>query len=177
MMNKAVNNLSLSDSHTEIKLENFKVLPRFVGTWEGQWTRLDADGHEIERFTSILNQKIVNNQWVQTNQNQYSSGKIENIRFFGRIVSSNTVIFESPDVPYCNFLMLVEEVGENLIIINVSDKVTGVTLAIETINLISNNQRIRTLQKFHAQDGKLSGFIIVVEHKIDLCKPHSCASF
>ncbi len=166
-MNKEITNLPISDANTEIKLENFKVLPKFVGTWEGHWTRLDQDANEIERFTSILNQKIVNNQWVQTNQNQYSNGRVENLSFFGRIVSSNTVLFESPDVPYCNFLMLVEELGENLIIISVSDKVTSVTLAIETINLISNNQRIRTLQKFHAQNGKLSGFIIVIEHKID----------
>ncbi|WP_414565751.1 MULTISPECIES: DUF3598 family protein [unclassified Anabaena] len=166
-MNRQIMNLPLSDTNKEIKLENFKVLPKFVGAWEGHWTRLDKDANEIERFTSVLNQKIINNQWVQTNQNKYSSGRIENLSFFGRIVNSNTVILESPNVPYCNFLMLVEEVGENLIIINVSDKVTDVTLAIETINLISNNQRIRTLQKFHVQDGKLSGFIIVVEHKID----------
>ncbi|WP_414544475.1 hypothetical protein [Nostoc sp. CCY0012] len=166
-MNKAVTNLPLSDIHTEIKLENFKVLPRFVGTWKGHWTRLDQDAHEIERFTSVLNQKIVNNQWIQTNENKYSNGTIENLNFFGKIVSNSTVLFESPDPPYCNFLMLVEEIGENLIIINVSDKITNITLAIETINLITNNQRIRTLQKFHAQDGKLSGFITVVEHKID----------
>lgn len=166
-MNKAIANLPITEMNTEIKLENFKVLPKFVGTWEGQWTRLDKDANEIERFTSVLNQKIVNNEWVQTNQNKYSDGRIENISFFGRIVSNGIVIFESPDPPYCNFLMLVEEVGENLIIINVSDKATGVTLAIETIYLITSNQRIRTLQKFHAQDGKLSGFIIVVEREAE----------
>lgn len=166
-MNKAISNLPISDTNTEIKLENFKVLPKFVGTWEGQWTRLDQDANEIERFTSILNQKIVNNQWVQTNQNKYPNGRIENLRFFGKTLSNSTVLFESPDAPYCNFLMLVEEFGENLVIIRVSDKVTGVTLAIETINIINNNQRIRTLQKFQAQDGKLSGFIMVIEHKID----------
>jgi hypothetical protein len=166
-MNQAVTNLPFSDKNTEIKLENFKVLPRFVGTWEGHWTRLDQDANEIERFTSLLNQKIVNNQWVQTNQNKYSNGRIENLRFFGRVVNNSTVLFESPDPPYCDFLMLVKEVGDNLVIINVSHKTTGVTLAIETINLISNNQRIRTLQKFYTQNSKLSGFIIVVEHKID----------
>jgi hypothetical protein len=166
-MNKTISNLPISDMNTEIQLENFKVLPKFVGTWQGQWTRLDKDANEIERFTSILNQKIVNNQWVQTNQNKYPNGRIENLKFFGKILSHSTVLFESPDAPYCNFVMLVEEFGDNLIILRVSDKVTGVTLAIETINLVTNNQRIRTLQKFQAQDGKLSGFIIVIEHKID----------
>ncbi len=166
-MSKAITNSPISDTNTEIKLEHFKVLPKFVGTWEGHWTRLDKDANEIERFTSILNQNIVNNQWVQTNQNKYPNGRIENLRFFGTVVSNSTLILESPDTPYCDFLMLVEEVGANLIIINVSEKVTGVTLAIETINLITSNQRIRTLQKFHAQNGELSGFIIVNERKIN----------
>lgn len=165
-MNISATNLPISDNTTQIQLESFKVLPKFVGTWEGKWTRLDQDANEIERFTSILNQKIVNNQWVQTNQNKYPNGKIVNLSFFGRIVGDGTVIFESPDHPYHNFLMLVEEHGDNLIIISVSDKATGSPLATETINLISENQRIRTLQQFQPPDGKLRGFMVVVEHKV-----------
>lgn len=165
-MNKVVTNLPSSDNSTQIQLESFKVLPKFVGTWEGNWIRLDREGNEIQRFTSILKQKIVNNQWVQTNQNKYPNGQIVNINFFGRIVGDGTVIFESPDHPYCNFLMLVEEHGDNLIIISVSDKATGSPLATETINLISEKQRIRTLQQFQPPDGKLLGFMVVIEHKV-----------
>ena len=165
-MNKTDTNLSIFDKSNQIQLENFKVLPKFIGTWSGNWIILDRDAKEIDRFTSIINQKIVNNQWVQTNQNTYPNGKIENISFFGKIVGNSTVVFESPDYPYCNFLMLVEEHGNNLIIITVSDKPTGSPLATETINLISENQRIRTLQKFQPPDGKLCGFMVVVEHKV-----------
>lgn len=158
--------MSILDKSTQIQLENFKVLPKFVGTWSGSWIILDRDPKEIDRFTSILTQKIVNNQWLQTNQNKYPNGKIEDIRFFGKIVGNGTVVFESPDYPYCNFLMLVEEHGDNLIIITVSDKPTGSPLATETINLISESQQLRTLQKFQPPDGKLRGFMVVVEHKI-----------
>ncbi|MDZ7993981.1 MAG: hypothetical protein RM022_032735 [Nostoc sp. EfeVER01] len=165
-MNKSMTNLPGFDPNLQIKLEDFKVLPRFVGTWEGNWIRLDKDGNEIERFTSILNQNIVNNQWVQTNQNKYLDGKIVNISFFGKAVGVGKVLFESPDYPYCNFQMIVEEYSDNIIMIRVSDKITGFPLALETINLISDTERIRTLQKFKLPDGKLSGFIIVVENKI-----------
>lgn len=153
-------------TNSQIQLEKFKILPKFVGIWEGEWTRLDPYGNEIERFTSVLNQKIVENQWVQTNQNKYPDGKIVNISFFGKAVGDGKVIFESPDYPYCNFHMLVEEYSENVIIISVSEKTAGFPLAIETINLINNHQRIRTLQQFQLPDGKFSGFMIVVEHKI-----------
>lgn len=166
-MNKVDTNLPIYDKSNQIQLQSFKVLPRFVGTWEGNWVILNQDGKEIDRFTSILNQKIVNNQWVQTNQHKYSNGKIEKIRFFGGIVGDGTVLFESPDYPYCNFVMLVEEHGNNLIIISVSDKTTGCPLVTETINLTSENQRIRTLQKFQPPNGKLYGFIIVVEQKVE----------
>lgn len=151
--------------NSEIKLEKFKVLPRFVGIWEGEWTRLDQHGNQLELFTSVLYQKIVNNEWVQTNHNKYPDGKIVNINFFGKAVGEGKVLFESPDYPYCNFQMLVEEYGDNIIIINVSDKIAGFPLAIETINLISDNQRIRTLQQFQPPDGKFCGFMVVVEHK------------
>jgi hypothetical protein len=76
------------------------------------------------------------------------------------------VLFESPDYPYCNFQMMVEEYGDNIIIIRVSDKIAGFPLALETINLISDTQRIRTLQNFKLPDGKLSAFIIVIENKV-----------
>ncbi|MEA5622676.1 DUF3598 family protein [Nostoc sp. UHCC 0251] len=165
-MNKSMTSLPDFNPNLQIQLENFKVLPRFVGTWEGNWIRLDEDGNEIERFTSLLNQNIVNNQWVQTNQNKYPDGKIVNISFFGKAVGAGKVLFESPNYPYCNFQMMVEESADNIIIIKVSDKIGGFALALETINLISDTQRIRTLQKFKPPDGKLSGFIIVVENKV-----------
>jgi hypothetical protein len=160
-------NLVKYDTNNQIQLENFQILPKFVGTWEGKWTRLDQNGNEIERFTSVLHQNIVNNQWVQTNQNKYPNGQIVNISFFGKVVGDGQVIFESPDYPYCNFHMLVEEYSDNVIIINVSDKIAGFPLAVETINLINHNQRIRTLQQFQPPDGKFCGFMIVVEHKIN----------
>jgi hypothetical protein len=165
-MSKSMTNLPEFDPNIQIQLKNFKVLPRFVGTWEGNWIRLDEDGNEIERFTSILNQNIVNNQWVQTNQNKYPDGKIVNISFFGKALREGKVLFESPDYPYSNFQMMVEEYGDNIIIIRVSDKIAGFPLALETINLISDTQRIRTLQNFKLPDGKLSGFIIVIENKV-----------
>jgi len=102
-MNKTDTYMSILDKSTQIQLENFKVLPKFVGTWSGNWIILDRDAKEIDRFTSNLTQKIVNNQWLQTNQNKYPNGKIEELRFFGKIVGNGTLVFESPDYPYCNW--------------------------------------------------------------------------
>ncbi len=164
-MNKASSNLSATA--IQKPLESFKVLPHFVGVWEGYWIYMDPDAKELERFTSVLNQQIVDNQWVQTNEFTFPDGRTEIINFFGRAVDDDTVLLESPDHPYCNFKMLVEEHAPHIIIIRVWDKTTGAPLATETINLASPNQRIRTIQKFLPPDGKLSGFMVIVEHKVN----------
>ena len=63
--------------------------------------------------------------------------------------------------------MIVDEHGEHLIIISVSEKKTDSPLAIETINLVNPKQRIRTLQQFKSPNGQLRGFTLVNEQKID----------
>jgi hypothetical protein len=165
-MNKVDTPLSISNAAHQKPLESFKVFPRCVGVWEGYWIRTDADAKEVERFTAVLTQKILENQWVQTNENKFADGRTETLNFFGRVVSDYTVLLESPERPYCNFKMFAEEHGDDLIIIRVWDKATGTPLATETINLMSENQRIRTIQQFLPSDGKLKGFMIIVERKV-----------
>ena len=149
------------------KLEEFKVLPKLVGIWKGHWIALDAQGKEIYQFTSLLTQKIVNNQWVQTNENKYSDGRKETLHFLGKVLGNNSLLLESSDAPYSDFKMIVDEHREHLIIISVSEKKTDSLLATETINLVSPKQRIRTLQQFKSPNGQLRGFTLVNEQKID----------
>ncbi len=148
------------------QLDDFKVLPKLVGVWHGHWLALDPNGQEKYRFTSNLSQKIIDNQWVQTNEHYYSDGRQETIHFFGEVTTENQLLLSSPDSPYSDFIMLVSELGESLIIIQVSHKVTGIPLTTETINLVSPTERIRTLQQFHTHNGKIRGFMIVFEKKI-----------
>ena len=149
------------------QLNDFKVLPKLVGIWQGNWQALDPQGKEKYKFTSVLRQEIVDNQWVQTNEHTYDDGRFEKIRFFGKGIGENQLLLSSPDAPYSDFIMLVSELGENLIIIQVSHKTTKIPLTTETINLISPTERIRTLQQFKTSDGEIRGFTIVFEKKID----------
>lgn len=150
-----------------IQIKNFRVFPKCMGDWQGKWIALDPNGRELYRFTSLLKQRIIDNRWIQTNENNYSDGRQEILHFEGTAVKQGTLLLESPDSPYSNFVMLAEEQGENLIIINVSEKITGLLLATETINLVSKTQRIRTLQQFKSPEGNLRGFTLVIEKKLD----------
>lgn len=148
------------------RLDEFKVLPKLVGIWQGHWIALDAQGQELYQFTSLLTQKIIDNKWVQTNENSYTDGRKETLHFLGKVLGSNSLLLESPDAPYSDFKMIVDEHDKHLIIISVSEKKTDSPLATETINLVSPNQRIRTLQQFKSPNGQLRGFTLVNEQKI-----------
>lgn len=148
------------------QLNQFKVLPKLVGIWRGNWQALDPQGQEKYKFTSLISQKIVDNQWVQTNEHSYSDGRREIIHFFGKVMGNNQLLLSSPDPPYSEFRMLVYELDLNLIIIQVYHQTSGLALTTETINLVSPTTRIRTLQQFHTSDGKIRGFSLVFENKI-----------
>ena len=164
-MNQQNIDLSISKADTHKQLENFKVFPKHVGVWEGTWISLDADGKETQRFKGLLKKEIVDNQWVQTNTYHYADGKSITHNFVGVVAGEGTIKIESSEPPFCNYTMLAEEHDENLIIFKVREKATGVVIGVETINLIDENNCVRTTQGFTAE-GKFRGGLMIVERKV-----------
>lgn len=148
------------------ELKDFKVFPKHVGEWSGYWIRMDANGQETQRFSAVLTQKIVDNQWVQTNTYKYADGKTVTNSFVGKVISDDQVEIESLDVTeWKNFRTIAKEHGDSIIIFNVWNKVTGKLFATEFINLINHNNRCRTSQSF-TEEGKLKGLMLIVEERI-----------
>ncbi len=157
--------MSISETDPQILLENFNVFPKHVGVWEGNWIRLDANGKELERFTGVLEKKIVDNQWVQTNTYQFADGRSVTQNFVGLVAGESIIRLESSDPPFCNYTLIAEEHGDSLIIVRVWDKATGVLLSLETINLSDDNTYVRTSQGFTAE-GKFRGVMVITEHRV-----------
>lgn len=148
------------------QITNFKVFPKHTGVWEGNWTILDGECKEKMKFTAVLTQKIVDNQWRQTNVQTYANGESETQNFVGHVVGEGKIAIESPDLPFSNYKTLATEVGDDLIIFQVWEKATGSLRAVETINLINSGERIRTTQSL-TPEGKLRGIMVVVERRIE----------
>lgn len=148
------------------QLTNFKIFPKHTGVWEGDWTILDADYKETRRFTAVVTQKIVDNQWRQTNLQTYANGQSETQNFVGYVVGEGQVQIEGLDSVFANYNTLATEVGDDLIIFQVWDKATGLMRAVETINLVSSDRRIRTTQSL-TEEGKLRGVMVIVERRIE----------
>ena len=149
-----------------LQLSNFKVFPKNTGVWEGSWIILNAECKEIQRFTAVLTQRIIDNQWRQTNVQTYTNGKTETQNFVGHVVGEGQVEVESLDPPFCNYKTLAEEIGDRLIIFQMWHKATGSLRAVETINVISSSERIRTTQSLTAE-GKLREIMVIIEQKIE----------
>lgn len=164
-MNTTDADLPISNSNTQYNLENFAVFPKHVGVWEGNWIRLDTNGQEIEQFTGVVTKKIIENQWVQTNTYHFADGRNVTQNFVGVVADSGMIKFESADPPFCNYTLIAEEYGENLIIFRVLDKATKVLLGIEMINLSDKDTCIRTSQGF-TSEGKFRGTMVITEHRI-----------
>ena len=148
-----------------LQLATFRVFPHHVGVWEGKWVVLDADCQERQRFTAVLTQRIVDNQWLQTNHQTYADGSSEVQTFVGTIVGAGQLQIDSPDPPFCNYMTLAEEYRDRTILFQVWDKATQNLRAIELIHLTSDSTRVRTTQSF-TPEGELRGVMVITEQKI-----------
>lgn len=155
----------MDTTNTQKQIENFQVFPKHIGVWEGEWIRLDANSQEIERFRGVLNKKIQNNQWLQTNTYQFADGRSVTQEFIGTVAGEGIIKIESSELPFCNYKLIGEEHGDSLIIFRIWDKATGVLLGLETINLYDENTCVRTSQGF-TPEGKFKGVMVITESRV-----------
>lgn len=153
-----------SITNLEVNIQDFKVFPKHIGVWEGNWLRLDANGQEIARFTATLTKKIIDNQWVQTNTYNNPDGTTTTHNYVGVAVKEGVIDITGADSAFSNFRSIAEEHGDNLIIFNVWDKASGALIGTETINLVRPDYCVRTSQGF-APDGTLKSVMVITEHR------------
>ena len=148
------------------QLSDFQVFTKHIGTWSGYWIRMDANAQVTERFEAEITQKIVDNQWLQTNTYHYADGRIVTYSFVGKVISNDEIKIEAIDVhSWENLTAIAREHGDRIIIFNIWNKATGQLLATEMINLVNDDNRCRTSQIF-TEDGKLKGITLIVEKRI-----------
>lgn len=158
-------NNAVPPSLNSLQLADFCVFPKHVGVWEGEWVILDAACQEIQRFKGVLTQQIVDNQWVQKNEHFYTDGRHDIQHYVGKVAGPGRVEIESSDPPFNTYTAIAEEQGEQLIIFKVWNKTSGELQAIELINLVNPDHRLRTTQRF-TPDGTLRGVMVITEHRI-----------
>lgn len=156
-----------------LDLDDFPLLSRLTGTWQGDFICLDADGGPKRRYSCIINQRIANGRWVQTNDNRYDDGSADRWRFFGHAIGAGVMQLESPDPPFCDFCMTASEAAPHVLLLVVRLERTGAVLATEAFTLIDPSRRTRAIQQFDAETGDPQGFMLVKERKMVAPTAHS----
>ena len=144
-------------------LDNSVMFKKTAGVWEGVWYRYDALGKMIETYTSVLEQKVQDCKWVQKNSYPKPDGTVQTREFFGTAVAPGVVQFDGKDDPrFINYNAFVKEVSSSVLVYEVSQKFTGQLTYVETITIVSPNQRLRTGTRY-SDRGEFLGTTVIVE--------------
>lgn len=157
-----------SDAKTAIKpLQDFRVLPRHVGVWQGHWLRMNASGQELAQFTATLTKRIVDNEWRQSNAYQYADGTTATHHYVGRPIADGVVELFAEDETFSKFQLIAEEHDDALLLFKVIDRDSGALIGLETINLVHPDYCVRTTQGFDPE-GTLQSLMVITEQRIAL---------
>jgi hypothetical protein len=144
-------------------LETSTMFQKVVGTWEGTWYRYDAAGGLINSFKSTLEQKVENCMWVQKNSYPQPDGTVKVNSFTGKVVGPGVVQFDGQNDPrFIAYEAFVKEVSDTSLVYEVSHKLTGQITYVETITVVSPNQRLRVGQRY-SDRGEFQGTTTIVE--------------
>lgn len=146
-------------------LQDFRVLPKHVGVWQGQWLRMTASGQEIARFTATLTKRIVDNEWRQSNAYQYADGTTATHHYIGRPIADGVVELFAEDETFSKFQLIAEEHDESLLLFKVIDRASSALIGLETINLVHPDYCVRTTQGFDPA-GTLQNLMVITERRI-----------
>jgi Domain of unknown function (DUF3598) len=135
-----------------------KLFPLHTGIWEGTYTRIAPDGKVLWSHKSCLSIRMDGIEWRQTNQYEFSNGKIEFHNFGlnhfeenGTITFDNSRIYGKSWETNCSIILWWEyrnEPGSKLY---------------EIINLLKSNHRMRVWQ--HTRNGIFEGITMIEEWK------------
>lgn len=147
-------------------LETSTMFQKVVGTWEGIWYRYDAAGVLLNSFKSTLEQKVENCMWVQKNSYPQPDGTVKVNSFTGKVVGPGVVQFDGQNDPrFVDYQAFVKEVSNSSLVYEVSHKKTGQITYVETITIVSPNQRLRLGQRY-SDRGEYQGTTTIVETKV-----------
>lgn len=138
---------------------NLRIFPHHTGVWEGTYTRIAADGTVMWSHKSYILQHLEGNEWRQTNQYDFPSGKREfhnfGLSYFnqnGELTLDNYRIFGK------------SRESDKCIILWWEFKNEPDSKLFELINLIKKGHRTRVWQ--HTCNGVFEGITMIEEWKI-----------
>ena len=143
---------------------DYRVIPRHIGKWEGTVTVLDANLQQTRSFKINQTFELVENKWVLSNTYTYNNGESETHVFDILPLDKGEAKIETESPIFQETTMQAIEQGDSTVNFNIFNSETGRLKGVETITLVSDDDRVRTTQMFDDL-GLFKGLLVIVEHR------------
>jgi hypothetical protein len=140
-----------------------EIFQRHIGTWKGEYIKIDTKGHFITSFIGQFTVKIEGINYYQTNEYEYPDGKQLKLEFAGKFDNG---ILQLGSSSYSDFNAIAWDSGQDTIgFIASKTQDNSLTKFVETITLINPNYRVRSTQQF--TNNIFTGINFIAENRVN----------
>lgn len=139
-------------------MNDFPVLQRHMGIWEGTYALIDSEGKLLYKHKSRIETSRNGGEYFQRNIYTWDDGKVETFEFPGEL-RDGRLWFDTPRLTGSAV-----EVGENDVVLTWTYKDSPTQQLAELIHLVDDTHRTRNWQ--FIENGKLVRVMVISEEKI-----------
>ncbi|MEG4083243.1 hypothetical protein [Microcoleus sp. POL10_C6] len=139
-----------------------EIFTRHLGTWKGEFIKTDTRGHFSRSFLGSFTIWIEGSHYRQVNNYEYSDGSSLQLNFEGEFENRILKLYSTS---YSDFSALVWDAGQEVICFRANKTQDNALITfVETMTLLSENQRVRSTQVFN--NGIFDGISFIEEMRL-----------
>lgn len=151
-----------------VRHSSFSTIHRMEGRWNGEAQLIPAAGGaepEVRVSTVFLDFDAANQRWRQQQAMTSKDGISTKQTLLLTPVSDGVLAAESEDLEHLD--MKVEERGLDVVLLTATSRETGKIVVVETITLIDDLRRVRSVQRFDGSGAFTAMYLMKEQRVID----------
>ncbi|MEG4233438.1 hypothetical protein QUA40_15175 [Microcoleus sp. Pol11C3] len=139
-----------------------EIFTRHLGTWKGEYIKTDTRGHFSRSFFGDFTISIEGSHYRQVNNYEYSDGSRLQLNFQGEFENR---ILKMSSSSYSDFSAIAWDAGQETVCFRATKTQDNALITfVETMTLLSENQRVRSTQAF--KNGIFDGISFIEEIRL-----------
>lgn len=139
-----------------------EIFTRHIGTWQGEFIKTDTRGHFSRSFLGNFTISIEGSHYQQVNNYEFSDGSRLQLNFQGEFEER---ILKLSSSNYSDFSAIVWDAGQETVCFRATKTEDNALITfVETMTLLSENQRVRSTQVF--KNGIFDGISFIEEKRL-----------
>ncbi len=139
-----------------------EIFTRHIGTWQGEFIKTDTRGHFSRSFFGTFTISIEGSHYKQVNNYEYADGSRLQLNFQGEF---ENLILKLSSSTASDFSAIVWDAGQETVCFRATKTQDNALITfVETMTLLSENQRVRSTQVF--KNGIFDGISFIEEVRL-----------